>query len=291
MAIFSGTSLPDKLYGTGGSDLILGLDGNDKLYGGGGNDLLYGNKGDDLLEGGSGNDLLEGGVGNDFLEGGAGADKLFGDSGRDVVFYDESGAGVTVNLASNTASGGDAAGDTFDSIEGLSGSKFADFLIGDAHANSLNGWLGDDFLFGGDGNDHLEGGEGADRLVGGNNDDYLAGEGGADLLWGGTGADHFVFASTGASQPGDGHRDTIYDFSHAQGDKIDLHAIDAVPSMTLNQDFSFVGQTQFYDSGQVRFSFVGNDTLVQVNTTGSAGAEMEALLKGHVALAEGDFIL
>jgi Ca2+-binding RTX toxin-like protein len=60
---------------------------------------------------------------------------------------------VTVNLATGTASGGDAAGDTFSSIENLTGSAFADVLTGEGNANTLDGGAGADTLVGGDGND------------------------------------------------------------------------------------------------------------------------------------------
>jgi len=44
-------------------------------------------------------------------------------------------------------------GDTFTSIEGLSGSAFDDTLTGDANGNVLSGEGGDDILDGGAGND------------------------------------------------------------------------------------------------------------------------------------------
>lgn len=138
------------------------------LVGPGGDDSLYGGLGDDLLEGGAGTDLLSGGDGADVLIGGPGADRLFGGSSTDTASYENSSAGVTVSLTDHAGSTGDAAGDTLTDIENLTGSAFADTLIGDAGTNVLVGGGGDDLLTGGDGNDTLIGGQGADILVGGN---------------------------------------------------------------------------------------------------------------------------
>ena len=71
-------------------------------------------------------------------------------------------AGVQVNLAAGTGTGGDAQGDTLTQIENLVGSAFADRLYGDAGVNALNGGAGDDTLRGGVGGDALDGGDGSD---------------------------------------------------------------------------------------------------------------------------------
>jgi len=63
------------------------------------------------------------------LEGGVGADALYGDDGVDTVQYTGSDAGVTVNLASGTGSGGDAEGDSLFSIENIIGSASSDSLF------------------------------------------------------------------------------------------------------------------------------------------------------------------
>ncbi|ESR25656.1 Alkaline phosphatase [Lutibaculum baratangense AMV1] len=73
----------------------------------------------------------------------------------------------------NTASGGDAEGDTLYSIENLVGSNFGDTLAGDAGANTLHGLGGNDTLNGGAGNDTLYGGDGDDRLIGGLGNDVF----------------------------------------------------------------------------------------------------------------------
>src|SRR6185436_13242297 len=73
---------------------------------------ITGGGGNDTFTGGTGADTLTGGAGNDTLAGGGGADILDGGAGTDTADYSTSGAGVTVNLATGAASGGDAAGDT-----------------------------------------------------------------------------------------------------------------------------------------------------------------------------------
>lgn len=126
---------------------------NDTLTGSGGNDVMLGGRGADQLTAAAGEDVLKGGAGRDLLLGGAGADYLIGGSGVDVASYAGSAGGVTVNLFTGAASGGDAAGDRFRAVEGIIGSPLADTLTGDAHANVLAGGGEDDNLRGGGGND------------------------------------------------------------------------------------------------------------------------------------------
>ena len=108
----------------------------------------------------------------------------------DTLSYASSSAGVTVNLATSSASGGDAEGDeieTFDvdnynhdgdadtdtidaefsTFENITGSDHRDLLTGDDRVNIIKGGAGDDVLRGGKSNDTLEGGPGADMLDGG----------------------------------------------------------------------------------------------------------------------------
>lgn len=175
----TGGANDDTLFGgtpTGGgfgNDTLFGLDGNDTLYGGADNDTLYGAAGNDMLFGGGGNDTLEGGAGADLLDGGA---------GTDFASYAGASAAVTIDLTTG-AGMGDAAGDTFVSIEGLIGSAFDDLLIGNANVataftayggsgnDSILGGAGDDTLFGGLGNDTLRGGLGVDHYDGGEDPD------------------------------------------------------------------------------------------------------------------------
>ena len=91
-----------------------------------------------------------------------------------------------LNPAQNT---GDAAGDTYSSIENITGSAFDDALAGNNVANLLSGGDGDDFLNGQGGDDELSGGDGEDTLNGQTEDDELHGGNGDDTLNGGAGDD------------------------------------------------------------------------------------------------------
>ncbi|MFZ7093398.1 Hint domain-containing protein [Primorskyibacter sp. 2E233] len=178
-----------------GDDSLLGGAGNDTLFGETGNDTLDGGADDDSLNGGLGDDSLLGGTGNDTLEGGAGADTLSGGSGLDFASYESSDAAVTVNLTTNTFSGGHATGDvSLGGLDGIIGSDFNDSLTGyDAQGpdwtNVFYGGLGDDTLDGMGGDDSLYGEQGADSLLGGAGNDYLDGGADSDTLDGGIGAD------------------------------------------------------------------------------------------------------
>ncbi|NGO53844.1 calcium-binding protein [Allomesorhizobium camelthorni] len=177
-----GDALSDIMSGAGDADILSGLAGNDSLYGDAGDDKLYG------------------GAGNDILIGGLGADVLHGGDGFDYASYSEAAAGVTARLDAPGLNTGEAAGDTYNTIEGLSGSNFNDILAGNGIANTLLGGAGndtlygaagDDTLVGGTGNDTLVGGAGNDTLVGGAGNDTLVGSDGGNILNGGLGADVF----------------------------------------------------------------------------------------------------
>jgi serralysin len=127
---------------------------------------LTGNAFAQTLVGGVGNNQLDGLGGNDVLEGGLGADRLIGGTGVDTATYARASAGVTVSLANPAINSGEAAGDTFDSVERLTGSAFSDRLNGSNGVNNtLNGGAGNDVLKGYTGNDALYGGAGKDVFV------------------------------------------------------------------------------------------------------------------------------
>ncbi|MFZ4071583.1 MAG: calcium-binding protein, partial [Caulobacterales bacterium] len=133
------------------------------------NDTLTGNAQANVIEGGAGNDTLNGGAGNDTLEGGIGADSLVGGAGIDSASYRTSASAIFIDrtgIGTNgpTSFGGDAEGDTFNGVENLIGSQFADTLRGDASANRLSGGRGDDWFEHSAGNDTMDGGDGFDTV-------------------------------------------------------------------------------------------------------------------------------
>jgi Ca2+-binding RTX toxin-like protein len=127
---------------------------------------LKGNDFSQTIVGGAGNNQLDGQGGNDVLEGGLGADRLIGGTGVDTATYARATAGVTVSLANPAINSGEAAGDTFDSVERLIGSNFSDRLNGSNGVNNtIHGGAGNDILKGYTGNDALYGGAGKDYFV------------------------------------------------------------------------------------------------------------------------------
>ncbi len=214
-----GDSGGNLLSGSAGSDTLIGGAGADSLDGGTGFDsasyassaagvsaslaspgtnsgdaagdtytaieAIRGSNFNDTLEGNAAANLLFGSAGNDALLGGAGVDSLFGGSGLDTASYANAAAGVFATQRFSFLNSGDAAGDSFDSIENMLGSSFDDILGGTDLANNINGgagsgadwlfgFLGNDTLVGGSGDDTLNGGAGADSLDGGANFDFAS---------------------------------------------------------------------------------------------------------------------
>jgi hypothetical protein len=126
---------------------------------------------DSTLYGLGGNDTLIGGPGSDLLVGGTGADFLDGGPGFDSASYAASPGGVTINLATNVNTGGDAQGDTLISIEAIVGSAFADNITGSLVSETFTG---------GGGADYLSGGAGYDRFFIGTGSEGSSIDGGAD---------------------------------------------------------------------------------------------------------------
>jgi Ca2+-binding RTX toxin-like protein len=134
-------------------------------------------------------DNITGNLFDNYIEGGAGADTLNGggqESKGDTLGYDSSTAAVTVNIATNTAAGGDATGDVISNFENLRGSDFQDVLTAGAGSNVINGGGDNDVLDGGTGSDTLFGDAGQDTIIfnnGLNGDtDTVDGGAGRDLL-------------------------------------------------------------------------------------------------------------
>jgi Ca2+-binding RTX toxin-like protein len=211
-------------------------------------DSLTGSAGSDILFGAGGADLLEGDAGDDVLTGGAGADSFIGGDGIDIVSYADATRGVTVDLSDPSNNFGDADGDVYLSgIEIIEGSRIGSSLRGDSGDNHFRAAGGGNGINGEAGNDILEGAGGSDSLVGGLGDDWLTGKGGNDYLYGyqgddvmiggagqdwmegGEGADRYVYTAITDAGPTDvnGAREMIWYFSTADGDVINLGAIDA----------------------------------------------------------------
>lgn len=182
----------DTIYGFHGDDTLKGGPGNDILSGGANADKLDGGSGIDtahyrlgvdvtsligvnvnLTTGkGSGNeaegdtlknienilgsrnpDTLTGDHNDNVISGMASGDVIDGKEGFDTASYIGSDAGVAIDLASGSATGGHATGDMLVNIENLFGSSYDDILIGNERVNIFDGKNGSDTLTGESGGD------------------------------------------------------------------------------------------------------------------------------------------
>ena len=253
-----GSAFGDDLRGDDAANSLQGGGGADLLLGYAEDDALDGGGGDDVLDGGDGNDRLLGGGGNDLLYGSRGNDELRGGAGVDTVLFD--GPAMLVDLQTGHATAGEPAdGDALDidslsGIENVTGSNAGDLIGGDGAAN------------------------------------VLVGRGGLDWLAGRGGADRFTYYGTGDSTAKGA--DTIADFSRAEGDRIDLSAIDANALAAGNQAFRFIGDAPFTGVGQLQFYHANGDTFIEANTTDATpGAELRIVLDGLYTPRAGDFLL
>jgi hypothetical protein len=210
----------------------------------------------DTLLGSSADETFTGSAGDDSIDGGAGFDRASYAS----LFDDDTTGGVTIDLAAGAVIGDASIGtDTLYSIEAIRGSNFDDTFdatgfgelgasnIGDLLAfNEFEGMAGDDDIVGngstrisfinatggvavdlaagtatGDtsvGNDSFSG---VNAVAGSNYADTISGDSASNALTGNRGADTFVYFAFGGA-------DVITDFSHAEGDRIDLTGVENI---------------------------------------------------------------
>ncbi|HEX7944658.1 MAG TPA: right-handed parallel beta-helix repeat-containing protein [Phenylobacterium sp.] len=291
------------------SDLkvVTGTSGNDNL----GVDQSH----DTRIEAGAGNDnLSSGGIGHNTLIGGAGDDGYRVMLKTDVVIEDVGGgndlvtASVDFVLPDNVERltlTGDAHVGTGNGLDNkLVGGAGADTLSGLGGDDNISSQEGDDKVLGGDGNDSiwgaggndtlvgdagadkLQGDAGNDSLAGGAGNDTLDGSAGADTLGGGAGADMFTFNTL---EP---KGEVITDFSRADGDRINLSALDANSVATGNQAFTFIGAGAFTKvAGQLHYEVSGADSYLAGDTNGDGIADFRILMKGVNSFTASDFLL
>ncbi|AAV93680.1 type I secretion target repeat protein [Ruegeria pomeroyi DSS-3] len=196
----------NRLRGAGSYDWFIGSDGADFYDGGSGRDMVSyvsssgavqvdltrgrgqggmaegdryqsiervtGSSFEDHLTGDAGDNDLRGLGSYDWFVGTAGRDRYDGGSGLDMISYASSSAAVSVDLSQGRGTRGDAAKDSYVSVERVTGSSHDDVLIGDDGRNVLRGLYGEDTLLGN---------AGVDRLHGGASDDFLDGGAGWDF--------------------------------------------------------------------------------------------------------------
>jgi len=234
-------------YSTSSSDLISGQAGNDIIDGGDGNDFIYGGLGNDELYGGwGGTDQVDGGSGNDFISSDGDGGTYLGGNGNDLMVSNigygwETLDGGTGNDTINHGFWGWGGDYIFDMRTGLTnnyGQKYTNFenvFMGFGN-DKVVGTNGNNKMYGLDGNDNLNAMGGNDTVYGGVGDDIITGGLGKDVLYGEEGADTFKYLFIDGS-PNNASRDTIKNFSHNEGDKIDISSIDANVTIAGNQSF------------------------------------------------------
>lgn len=241
----------DSFYSIEG---VVGSAHDDIINGNDADNVISGGEGADHIQGGYGDDTLFGGDGDDTLIGETGADHLDGGEGFDIAVYTRHGieddGGVIIDLHLGLGEGG-AAGDTFESIEGLYGTAWADVLIGDGN---------DNVLVGGYGNDRLEGDSSLgprsydfDELIGGAGDDILFAGYGDAVLTGHRGiptpndpgdVDTFVFADQSDVES----TVTVTDFESS--DLLDFRSFSAFETAEdVIDQFEQIGDSAVFQSG------------------------------------------
>ena len=243
-------------------DTLIGIE---NLVGSAFDDTLAGDSGANRLEGGAGSDRVKGGAGDDVIVGGAGDDVLSGNGGVDTASYAGAAAGVTVTLGLKVAQDTGGAGvDLVTGFENLVGSAHDDVLTGDKTGNALTGGAGDD------------------RLTGG---------AGADSLTGGLGADHFVYAALTDSTVKAGGQDVITDFSHGDGDLIDLSALDADTADGADTAFHLVDGDFTHHAGELIQTAQAGGYLVRGDVNGDGATDFALFVHTASTLIAADFVL
>ena len=254
----TGNELDNVITGNVGANRLIGLAGDDRLHGGEGNDRLDGGLGVDRMYGGSGNDSYIVRDATDYVHENYGG-------GIDSVY-----ASVTHALRANVERlylTGTAA------VNGT-GNDLANRLVGNDAANLLRGLAGSDVLRGAGGDDRIEGGTGRDDVHGG------------------TGADQFVFRTGDFGGATAATADIVRDFSQADGDVINLDAVDANSMLAGLQEFTFIGTAAFSGTaGELRYHQGASNTFISGDTNGDGTADFVIRLDGLHALTSCDFIL
>jgi hypothetical protein len=280
--------------GSGGLVINSGLDNSGSLWANGGNITVHGDvagtgsatiSGTATLEfGGAANghtSFADGGDGTLVLDHSAtftGAVSGF-NAGDSLVFGDIFGSAATLVYSANAAGTGgtlilnDGAHTANITLNGqYTSAGFHDIVgQGDVNVVSYTAHAGDQLQYGTSGDDLISGGAGNDILIGGAGDDVLAGGLGNDTF------DYNLLTDHGATG------DVVTDFSKSGSngtDVLDLH--------DLLQGFAGYDGTNAFTGGYLQFTAAGQDTVVQVDSTGGGDSFVTLVTLNNVLLVPSD---
>lgn len=259
-----GWSTGVSFHGEAGNDTLVGGAGNDTFYyaAGDGNDVIYAKGGTDTL-------AFTGSISQSDL-------RIYRDFTTNDLNIDVISTGAHIVIRYHFV----ASSEELESITFTSGGSMNLAAI-NAAALNIYGDSASNLMYGLDAqNDILHGYADNDSLYGRTGNDELIGGTGVDGLFGGGGADTFVFDATNESLTT--NPDVIGDFSHAEGDTIQLSSIGS---------FSFLGTSAFTGAGnEIRYGSDGSgNTLVHVDTNGDSVDDMVIKLIGNISLVSSDF--
>ncbi|WP_414891931.1 beta strand repeat-containing protein, partial [Pseudomonas serboccidentalis] len=284
--------------------IYLGANVERLTYTGTGSFIGWGNAIDNIITGGSGNDTFYGG---------AGADRFIGGAGFDTVGYTDTTIGVTINLKTGIHSG-IAAGDTYVSIEGLSGTISDDIFIADSAAMAFDGLAGMDmvsyeqsdsavtidlktkvnagdaagdtytgieFFQGSNFNDTLSGTAFGDNFIGGSGADLIDGREGHDTAWYiNSKAAVNINLQTNVNEGADAQGDVLLNIERVIGSQFDdtLTGSSAVDFLEGN-----TGNDVIYGGDGADFIYGGLVSLAGplASSAPNAGAQADALYGGN----------
>jgi serralysin len=193
----------------------------------------------------------------------------------------------TLSIVIAASDGTGSASDTFEIVIG-GGNPDPDPGTGD----DISGTFGADDITGTDASERIFGLLGNDDIMAGAGNDTIWGGSGSDFMWGESGADTFAFDFARESPYKARKFDVLMDFSSAEGDKIDLSAIDANLLKFGNQIFRFEGSGNGYAGrGQIDYNFANGDTRVFGYTDRDKNPDFYLEIEGIVDLKASDFIL
>ncbi|SPJ28938.1 fasciclin domain-containing protein [Falsiruegeria mediterranea] len=279
----------DQVLATGAdNDLIDGRGGRDEIDAGAGNDIVLGGDGNDIIRGGTGDDTLKGEGGNDWFVSVGGNNIIAGGDGFDFITYADVSVGVQVNTASGQANNGNGI-DTFNDVEGITGSSQGDtFTTGDG-ANYIRGLGGRDVFDFSEGGSHVAvGGAGADLVT------YLnADEGVEASLLRGRGYEGDRYSNVEYLQGSDfddqlsGDRHNNY----LLGENGDDVLVGAAGNDLISGGLGTDTAVYFGNRSDYSITLTGNQARVEfIGATGGDGTDLLVNVE-VLSFADGDFIL